>query len=202
MLLFSGISGSNGQISFNVSFCPQNIIVYVEGTPTVPDTLTINVLGLATVFDCSDINLILGLSSIGVLTNNIYPVIPVAPGLIKGKNTEFRLTTAPNANVQVYGVSFIESNQVYLTQQQTINANSSAIIENATDILFTNTPINNINAINEQSVFTFDNNELQLISFRYLNTSSARYFPISPMFQKLQVFSSSQSLTFITRIIV
>lgn len=112
--------------TFNLTFCPQYLFFVATVAPTA---LKVSVLGsgVITDLDANGCIFVQGLRMNGRLTNGY--MIPLANGLIKGKNVEIVYTTGAAAAVDLYGISLQNGNAFIECLRQTALANSGIEVE-------------------------------------------------------------------------
>lgn len=91
---------------------------------TVPQSIRINVLGDGVVMDldAAGITQLNGFDTIGLQANQF--LIPLADGLVKGKNVEITIVNGDALGFNLFGWSKLPGQNYFIYQRQTILANS------------------------------------------------------------------------------
>jgi len=111
--------------TFNLTFVPQYLFF---ATATAPSNLRVSVFGdgVITDLDAAGVLFVQGLRLNGRVTNGY--MIPLADGLIKGKNCEIVYTTGAATAVDLYGISLQNGENYVQCIRQTVLANSGSTI--------------------------------------------------------------------------
>lgn len=118
-----GTLAASATTTINLTWVPQYVFFIAA---TVPTAFKVNVYGDGVISDI-DGNGCTALNSIrlyGAVTNGY--LLPVANGLLKGKNTDITITNAVAATVDVYGLAFNAGYAYVQMIRQYLLANSGA----------------------------------------------------------------------------
>jgi hypothetical protein len=112
--------------TFNLTFVPQYLF---WATAVAPQALKVSVFGdgVVTDLDAAGVLFVQGLRMNGRVTNGY--MIPLANGLIKGKNVEIIYTTGAATAVDLYGISLRNGDAYIQCLRQTALANSGVNIQ-------------------------------------------------------------------------
>lgn len=123
MLLFQAAGGVGVTTSYTMTWVPQ-FMLFDSGGNT-PTSIKITVLGDGVIHDTVAAQLDLlggGMRLLGRVANHF--TIPLADGIIKGKNVTIDFTTSAVGAINVYGYSLEDGDTYVTTLQQTVLANS------------------------------------------------------------------------------
>lgn len=175
IFLFQAAGGVGVTTSYTMTYVPQYLIFNDGGN--IPTGIKVTVLGDGIIHDtaAAQLPLIRAIRLYGNIANQY--MIPLANGIIKGKNTTIDFTTSAVGAIDVYGVSFEEGDAYVTTLQQTVLANSGAEFRKwaylcipamgATDYV-------NIE-FEDGTVQRFEQEEIPTIAGNYQNLVAAQY---------------------------
>jgi len=119
-------AGVGTSTTINLTYLPS---VISFRTATVPTALKVNILGegVNTDLDGNGINSTSRMFRVGVNETNGF-VVPLANGIVKGKNVEITITNATAVAIDVYGYSEIVATRYFRVLQQKVYASSGVDI--------------------------------------------------------------------------
>jgi hypothetical protein len=114
-------AGVGVSTTIQLTYLPQFLTFII---PTTPTSIRVNVLGdgVTMDLDAAGVDQLNGYETFGLFTNQF--TIPLADGLVKGKNVEITIVNADAAGFDIFGYSKLPGKNYFVYQRQTILANS------------------------------------------------------------------------------
>ena len=113
--------------TIQLTYLPQYLGFFIGTTPT---SIRVNVLGDGVVMDldAAGIDQLNGFETSGLQATQF--LLPLADGLVKGKNVEITIVNADAAGFNIFGWSKLPARNYFIYQRQTILANSGVDFSN------------------------------------------------------------------------
>jgi len=113
--------------TIQLTYLPQYLGFSIGTTPT---SIRVNVLGDGVVMDLDAAGIVQlnGFETLGLVAAQF--LIPLADGLVKGKNVEITIVNADAAGFTIFGWSKLPARNYFVYQRQTILANSGVDFNN------------------------------------------------------------------------